>query len=112
MEPTTLNIIVWQGSTWEKTWTFSKGGAAWPSGTVLARAQIRDEGYDVKLADFACSVVTTATENTVTISLSAAITAGLSPGKGTWDMELYRDSDGYVWKPFAGKVTVKAEATK
>jgi len=112
MNPTALNITLWQGSTYAKTFTFEKDGAAWPSGTIAARAQIRDAGYEEKLADFSCSVVTTATENTVTLLLSATTTAGLPVGKGTWDLELYRDSDGYVWKPFAGTVIVKAEATK
>ena len=112
MEPVKLDIIIWQGSTWEKTFIFSKNGAAWPDGTILARAQIRDTEFDVKLADFDCSVVTAAAGNTVTIALTATITAGIEPGKGVWDFELYRDSDGYVWKPFYGGVTIKAEATK
>lgn len=112
MEPYKLDLTIWQGSTFSKTWVFSKDGAAWPSGTITARAQIRDAGYDEKLADFVCSVVSTATENTVTITLPATISAGLPVGKATWDIELYRDSDGWVWKPFAGIIIVKAEATK
>ena len=112
MEPKKLDIIIWQGSTWDKTFVFSKNGSAWPDGTILARAQIRDTSYDIKLADFACTVVTIAASNTVTISLTATITAGIDAGRGVWDLELYRDSDNYVWKPFYGFVTIKAEATK
>ena len=56
--------------------------------------------------------MTIAASNTVTISLTATITAGIDAGRGVWDLELYRDSDNYVWKPFYGFVTIKAEATK
>ena len=112
VEPVKQDITIWQGKTASIVITFAKSGAAWPAGVITAAAQIRDTDYSVLLASFACSVVSTATEHTVTLTIDAETTAAIPAGKGKWDLEICRTSDGYKPPTYYGDVTIKPEATK
>lgn len=111
-DPAKLDLIIRQGKSATATFSLAKAGVAWPSGTVTAKAQIRDQAHDVLIAEFTCTVTSTAAAHSIVIDLLPAVTAALTPGKGKWELEITRPADGYTVSAAYGDVSIIPEATK
>jgi len=112
MESYNLDLVVQQGATFSKTFTFAKDGLAWPTGTITWSAKLCSSDFKTVIDSFSVSATYAETENTVVISLTATKTSALPATRYKWAMEALRSSDGWVWPVFSGNLFVKAEANK
>lgn len=75
-----------------------------------ARAQVKDKVGGTVLLDLTAYLVVDNAAKTITVTVSATLTAALTWTKGVFDLEMV-SSGGVVTKIDAGKITVAAEVT-
>ena len=88
LTPATLDLTVVQGDSFAESFTFSQSGSALNLSTYTFRAQVRAERTSSAslLATFTVGTGSAST-GVVALSLSAATTAGLVPGRYCWELE-------------------------
>ena len=121
IEPTNIDLIIYQGATFRRKWSITKASDGSPYSMIswTARMQIRAKKKD---DDFLLELTTTETdegvitlentvdESTITIYISPETTAALTSG-GVYDLELV-DTGGDVVRIMEGKVTLSLEVTR
>lgn len=118
IEPTTINITVYQGATFKKEWAIYDSEDDSPYNLVgwTARMQIRakkkSETPMIELTTENGGIVldTTTDQSTITIYISAEDTASFSSG-GVYDLELI-DEYRNVTRIMEGTVTLSTEVTR
>lgn len=75
-----------------------------------ARSQMRKSYYSTTATDFSISI-TDAANGTISMSLTAANTANIRPGRYVYDVEI-QDNQGVVTRIFEGITTVLPNVTK
>lgn len=80
------------------------------TGYTLA-AQLRKSYYSTTATNFVLNV-TNAVEGMVTMSISAANTSNIRPGRYVYDVEMTHTSSGEVTRIFEGIVTVLPNVTR
>ena len=115
MDPYVLDLIIYKGGTFSKTFVFSKEEVvdvplAWPPGIITWAAKVKNSDYTADIVSFTVTVVETTKANSVNIKLTATATAALLVGRYKWEMKATRTLDGWVWPIFSGNVFIKAEA--
>lgn len=113
-EPAKYKLVVWQGSTLRKTWTWYQSDAL-SDPVDLTGATGRSKIRRSFRGDVVASLTVTlgGTAGTVTVELSDEATALLEPwgNQGVWDLEIAW-SNGDVDKLLYGPAILKEEATK
>lgn len=116
--PTTINLTIYQGATFQRTWSITKeeDGTPYSMASWTARMQIRAKKKDT---DFLIELTTendgivlenTVDDSTITLYISPADTAALTSG-GVYDLELV-DTSGDVVRIMEGSVTLSTEVTR
>lgn len=78
-----------------------------------ARAQLRPKKDSTVLtASFVCAVSSPATDGAITMSLSNAVTAGITAGTYYYDLEVHTSNDSYVRRIIEGKAKIRQEVTR
>ena len=117
MPAATVNLTIEQGATWSQSiqWKTDTPAAAVNLTGYTARMQARrtaasaDEAVELTTENGRIAI-TTAT-GTITLSLTAAVTAGLVAGGYVYDLELV-SSGGAVTRLAQGALTISAEVTR
>ena len=117
MAAATVNLTVEQGATWSQAlqWKTGTPATAVDLTGYTARMDVRRTATSsetaVELTTENSRIAITAGTGTVTLSLTAAITAVLTAGSYIYDLELV-SSGGQVTRLCQGKFTVSAEVTR
>ena len=116
MRAGTHTLTVDQGTDWSETFTLRSKATGTPIDLTgyTARMQVRRD-YDapatlVELSTGNGRIVLGDEDGTVTLSLSASVTAGIARS-GVWDIELV-SSDGIVYRPLRGDFVLRREVTR
>ena len=117
IEPTTINLTIYQGATFQRTWSITKeDGTPYSMASWTARMQIRSKKKDT---EFLIELTTendgivlenTVDASTITLYISPTNTAALTSG-GVYDLELV-DTGGDVVRIMEGSVTLSTEVTR
>lgn len=111
MLPAKLDLTVYQGDDWERVLVF-RDAAGVPENltNMTGLSQIRPTAEsDVLTATITVTVLDQiAAPGTVRLSMPAAVTAGIAPGKYVYDMQLTPPTRTRI----AGKVTVVRQVTR
>lgn len=115
MKAGTYNITVDQGTDWSETYTVKNSNDTPVNLTgYTARMHVRRD-YDatttlVELTTQNGRIVLGGTAGTITLSLSAAVTAGIARS-GVYDIELV-SAGGLVYRPLRGDFVLRREVTR
>lgn len=105
------NIVIDQGSDWALELVIKDDGVVRDITGYSARAQMRPtKTSDTLTATFVC--VVTPAAGKVNMSMSATVSAALSPGLFYYDLEIYTAADAAVSRLIKGTVTLDAEVTR
>ena len=105
-----FNITIDQGSDFSLKLTVKEAGVVKNLTGYSARAQLRTTPTAASVsATFTCTV-TNATGGVLTMAMAYGTTAGVSPGKYSYDLEVYTGS--VVQRLIQGNATVRAEVTR
>lgn len=114
--PGVLNLVAYQGASFDYTLTWLAGGTAVDLTSYSARMQVR-ESYDAGTAILSLTsgsgITLGGTAGTIYLEASAAVTAGLdgTPNKQfIYDLEL--ENGGVVTRLVEGNFTVNPEVTR
>jgi len=115
MAATTYDILIEQGATFSQVITYKDNGVAVNLTGYTARMQVRST------LESATTVVELTTANgrialggaagTITLTISATDTAGLTAGRGVYDLELVSGS-GIVTRLLQGVATISRNVTR
>jgi tRNA threonylcarbamoyladenosine modification (KEOPS) complex Pcc1 subunit len=115
MAATTYDILIEQGATFSQVITYKESGVAVNLTGYTARMQVRST------LESATTVVELTTANgrialggsagTITLTIAAADTAGLTAGRGVYDLELVSGS-GIVTRLLQGVATISRNVTR
>ena len=110
-----LNIVIEQGATFQRVFTWTISAAAVNLTGYTARMQVRAD-YDtdpiVSLTSATGGGITLGgSAGTITVLISATVTAALTAGTYIYDLEL-ESADGTVTRLLKGQATVDPEVTK
>jgi hypothetical protein len=114
MTPGKHNISIYQGDTFEMTVTLKDGAdpeEVVPLSGWVAKAQMRAVGAEADAdpeLEFTCSI--DGAEGKITVTASAEDTAGLTPGKYLYDLQI--SSGATVQTILRGSAVVTEEITK
>lgn len=116
--PTTINLTIYQGATFQKTWAIASEdtGDAYSLVSWTARMQIRAKKKDTNFLleltteNGGITIENSVDETTYTIYISPADTAALASG-GFYDLELV-DPQGDVIRIQEGKIVLSTEVTR
>ena len=109
------NLIINQGETFTKTFTYTAGGNAVDLSSHTARMQVRTS-YDasttlVSLTSGAGDITLTSA-GVITVTISATATAALAaPNNGVYDLEII-GTNSVVTRLLQGNVSITPEVTK
>jgi hypothetical protein len=111
--PATLNLIVYQGATFDHslTWTVNTVPVDLTdySARMQARSSYADAATVIDLTD--ADGITLGAAGAITITIPADDTALMPAGSYRYDLEL-EDKDGVVTRLLMGRVNVSAEVTR
>lgn len=106
------NLAIDQGTTYETQIQVNDDtGSARNLVGFTVRGQLRRSYYSANSVNWTAQI-NAPSEGEVTISLSAAQTANLRPGRYVYDIELVANADSSVERLIEGIVTVYPEVTK
>ena len=107
-----VELTLEQGSTFNSVITVRDNqGIAQNLTGYSARSQMRRSYYASSKKDFTVTI-TSASGGEITMYMSAANTANVSPGRYVYDVELQDNSNGDVTRIFEGIVTVLPNVTR
>jgi len=103
-----VNLMIEQGTTVNISFNLTEeDGSNKDLSDYTARAQMRRHHSSANSVTFTCSI----SNSTVTMSLTAAQTAIIEPGRYVYDLEIVNSSNT-VTRPIEGLITVRPEVTK
>ena len=108
------NLILNQGETFQKTFTYKSGGVAVDLSSHTARMQVRSS-YDATstLIDITSGAgdITLASNGVMVITIASSVTTALAaPNTGVYDLEIVLS--GVVTRLLQGNVTITPEVTR
>ena len=108
------NLIVNQGETFQRTFTYQSGGVAVDLSTHTARMQVRNS-YDAATAliDITSGAgdITLASNGKIVVTIASSVTTALAaPETGVYDLEIVQG--GVVTRLLQGNVTITPEVTR
>lgn len=108
------NMIVNQGETFQKTFTYKSGGVAVDLSSHTARMQVRSSyNAETTLIDITSGGgdITLASNGVINVTVASSVTAALTaPDTGVYDLEIILS--GVVTRLLQGSVTVTPEVTR
>lgn len=116
MIPATADLTIYQGATWTQKVVWRTGATrtivnlAGYSARMQARANAASATVLVELTTANSRITLGGVTGEITMTLSAAETAGLAAGEYVYDLELV--SGAVVTRVLQGKLTVSAEVTR
>ena len=118
MKPATINIIIYQGSTFTKDFAWKTGEPALPVNLTgyTAKMQIREKVSETAIilelsTDNGRIVITNPLEGHFTLNISASDTAAMNFKNAVYDFE-FTSPDGIVRRIFGGSVSLSLEVTR
>jgi 4-hydroxybenzoate polyprenyltransferase len=109
----TYDLVVEQGSTFNRTVTVQENSVAKDLSGFIARAQIRKTYKSVAVLATIGVTITDAANGVVTLIMTAAVTAALKTGNAVWDMEIDdQNATPLVTRILEGKVRITSEVTR
>lgn len=108
----TYDLIIDQGADFSLGLALTDGGVAVDLTGYSGRAQMRSKKSSAAIAATFVVTVTSEVGGTITMTLTNAVTAALSPGVYFYDLEIYTAADALVSKLLFGKATVREEVTR
>ena len=105
------NFTLEQGTTFSKVITVKQDGSALNLSGYSARSQLRATHDASTIALTLTATVSDASNGKITISATAAATAGVEEGIYVYDLEM-ESGGGVVTRLIEGKVTVTPEVTR
>jgi hypothetical protein len=106
------DIVIDQGSSFALDLTVQEDGSAKNLNTYSVRSQLRPHITSSTLTATFTGTVVNATNGQLQISLTAAQTAAISPGKYFYDVEIFTSGDAVVTRLIQGSVVVTPEVTR
>lgn len=114
MRPGKYNLVIYQGSTFRKTFYYKPGGVAADLTGYTARCQIRETIASVtdlvELTTENGGITITALEGKIELLITATATAALTFTTAVYDIELINGTE--VIRLVGGKVTLDKEVTR
>jgi tRNA threonylcarbamoyladenosine modification (KEOPS) complex Pcc1 subunit len=115
MAATTYDILIEQGATYSQSITYKDNGVAVNLTGYTARMQVRatleSASTLVELTTANSRIALGGTAGTITLTISATDTAGLTAGRGVYDLELVSGS-GIVTRLLQGVATISRNVTR
>jgi hypothetical protein len=115
MAATTYDILIEQGATFSQLVTYKDNGVAVNLTGYTARMQVRatleSASTLVELTTANSRIALGGTAGTITLTISATDTAGLTAGRGVYDLELVSGS-GIVTRLLQGVATISRNVTR
>jgi hypothetical protein len=115
MAATTYDILIEQGATYSQVITYKDNGVAVNLTGYTARMQVRatleSASTLVELTTANSRIALGGTAGTITLTISATDTAGLTAGRGVYDLELVSGS-GIVTRLLQGVATISRNVTR
>jgi tRNA threonylcarbamoyladenosine modification (KEOPS) complex Pcc1 subunit len=115
MAATTYDILIEQGATFSQVITYKESGVAVNLTGYTARMQVRSTLESattvVELTTANGRIALGGTAGTITLTISATDTAGLTAGRGVYDLELVSGS-GIVTRLLQGVATISRNVTR
>ncbi len=112
--PATLNLVCYQGASFDYALTWRTNGTAVNLTGYSARMQVR-ESYDAGTAVVSITsgtgITLGGTAGSIILELTPTTTAGVPSGQYVYDLEL-QTSGGYVTRLLEGNFTVDPEVTR
>ena len=106
------DIVIDQGSSFALDLTVQEDGSAKNLNTYSVSSQLRPHITSSTLTATFTGTVVNATNGQLQISLTAAQTAAISPGKYFYDVEIFTSGDAVVTRLIQGSVVVTPEVTR
>jgi len=115
MAATTYDILIEQGATYSQVITYKDNGVAVNLTGYTARMQVRatleSASTLVELTTANSRIALGGAAGTITLTISATDTAGLTAGRGVYDLELVSGS-GIVTRLLQGVATISRNVTR
>jgi|TARA_B110001454_G_C12684619_1_gene419617 hypothetical protein len=109
------NLIVNQGETFSRTFTYTAGGVAVNLSTHTARMQVRNSyGSPTALIDITSGAgdITLASNGEIVVTIASSVTTALTaPDIGVYDLEIVTAA-GAVTRLVEGSVSITPEVTR
>lgn len=112
--PATLNLVCYQGASFDYSLTWRTNGTAVNLTGYSARMQVResyDSGTAVVSITSGTGITLGGTAGSIILELTPTTTAGVASGQYVYDLEL-QTSGGYVTRLLEGNFTVDPEVTR
>lgn len=112
--PATLNLVCYQGASFDYSLTWRTNGTAVNLTGYSARMQVResyDSGTAVVSITAGTGITLGGTAGSIILELGPTTTAGVPSGQYVYDLELIT-SGGYVTRLLEGNFTVDPEVTR
>lgn len=112
--PATLNLVCYQGASFDYSLTWRTNGTAVNLTGYSARMQVResyDSGTAVVSITSGTGITLGGTAGSIILELTPTTTAGVASGQYVYDLELMT-SGGYVTRLLEGNFTVDPEVTR
>jgi hypothetical protein len=106
------NIEINQGSDFNEVYRKVIDGTPEPLTDLFGRAMMRSDPSDALPAATFTVTIDDPSADYVRVFLSNSVTAGLTPGRYFWDLEIYSAGDASVTAWFRGFADVIAQVTK
>lgn len=108
---TKANLVIDQGATYNTDiYLLDDNGDSLMLGNYTVASQMRKSYTSSNAISFSCS--TNVTEGTITLSLTAAQTAAITPGRFVYDVELTDTYSNTVSRVVEGIITVTPQVTR
>jgi hypothetical protein len=115
MAATTYDLLIEQGATYSQVITYKDNGVAVNLTGYTARMQVRatleSASTLVELTTANSRIALGGAAGTITLTISATDTAGLTAGRGVYDLELVSGS-GIVTRLLQGVATISRNVTR
>lgn len=114
IEPGTYNFTIYQGATWDRTFTVATDGT--PVSWVGYNATLTVKRYDNSAAVLTLTngsgITLGGTAGTIAVTMSPTQTDSIPAGRYVYDLELSLGGGAYVTRILQGRITVDGQVTK
>jgi len=106
------DIVIDKGSTFALDLTVQESGSAKDLSDYSVRGQLRPSVTSSTLTASFVGQVTNAAQGKISISLTPAVTGGITPSKYFYDVEIHTSGDSVVTRLLQGTAIVSPEVTR
>ena len=113
IEPGTYNFTIYQGATWDRTFTVATDGTpvSWVGYSAVMTIKQYENSTPVLTLATGTGITLGGTAGTIAVSVSPTQTAGIPAGRYIYDLELSVGGASYVVRILQGRVTVDGQVS-